>query len=255
MEVIQMARKVLWEEMRRTEFERALKDDAIVIIPVASTEQHGEHLPVNTDTNACFVIAQRAAQAISDFPVLILPPIWTGYSHSHMGYPGTITLRYNTFVQLLTEVAVSVYQNGFRKILFLNGHGGNVAVIDALKRKLVAEDGVPGTAGYTWWQMPLMGEAIKSVSDSGWDSVDHAGEIETSIQLYLQPDLVDKNAAVWVKGVFGDPSKGTCEKGERLIKSATDTLVEILRYYHSGKLLENDIWGKKVVEGRKEYYV
>ena len=75
-------KKVFWQELRRTEFEEAVKADAIVIIPVGSTEQHGNHLPINTDTNSCFTIAQRAAQAIDEFPVLVLPLIWTGYSIS-----------------------------------------------------------------------------------------------------------------------------------------------------------------------------
>ena len=145
-----MVKKVLWQELRRTEFEQAVKADAIVIIPVAATEQHGEHLPVNTDASACFTIDQGSAQAIEEFPVLVLPVIWTGYSPHHMTYPGTITLKYHTFVELLTEVAVSVYAQGFRKILFLNGHGGNASVIDTMLRmKLATEEGVSSSIGYT----------------------------------------------------------------------------------------------------------
>ncbi len=248
-----MVKKVLWQELRRTEFEKAVKADAIVIIPVASIEQHGEHLPVNTDSNACFTIAQRAAQTIDEFPVLVLPLVWTGYSPMHMAYPGTITLKYHTFVELLTQIAVSVYTQGFRKILFLNGHGGNQTVIDAMQRKLVAEDGVPGTVGYTWWRIPSVVEEIKIISKSAHTSIDHAGELETSIQLYLQPDLVNEDAAVWVRGVLGDPSAGTQEKGERLVNVAKDALVGILRDYHSGKLLAREVWGKAVFEGRREY--
>ena len=68
-------KKILWGELRRTEFEELAKANAVVIIPVGSTEQHGNHLPINTDANCCFVIAQRAAQAIDEFPVLVLPTI------------------------------------------------------------------------------------------------------------------------------------------------------------------------------------
>ena len=106
-------RKVLWEELRRTEFEQFVKKDAIVIIPVASIEQHGEHLPVNTDSHACFMIAKKAAEAINDFPVLVTPAIWTGYSPMHMSYPGSITLKFETLVRLLTDVAVSIHTQGF----------------------------------------------------------------------------------------------------------------------------------------------
>ena len=70
--------------MRRTEFEELAKANAIVIIPVGSTEQHANHLPVNTDMNCCYTIAQRAAQSINEFPVLVSPPIWMGFSPHHM---------------------------------------------------------------------------------------------------------------------------------------------------------------------------
>jgi len=247
-----MVKKVLWQELRRSEFEKAVKANAIVIIPVASTEQHGEHLPVNTDACSCFTIAQRAAQAIDKFPVLVLPVIWTGYSPMFMTYPGTITLKFHTLVELLTDVTVSVYAHGFRKILFLNGHGGNEAIIAAIGRKLIAEEHVP-SVGYTWWLIPPVVEDMENISESdkGFASVGHAGELETSLQLYLQPELVDTRAAVWVRGVWGDPSTGTQEKGERLVNAAVDALVKLLHDYHSGKLEARMIAGKEVFEGRK----
>ena len=73
-------KKVLWEEMRQPEFEKAVKDDAVVIIPVGATEQHGAHLPVNTHSNTVFSIAKLAAEAVDDFPVLVLPTVWTQVS-------------------------------------------------------------------------------------------------------------------------------------------------------------------------------
>mgnify|MGYP001026172657 CR=1 FL=1 len=239
-------KKVLWQELRRTEFEKAVKADAVVIIPVGSTEQHGNHLPVNTDANCCFTIAQRAALAIDEFPVLVLPPIWTGYSPHHMAYPGTITLKYHTFVELLTQVAASVHAHGFKKILFLNGHGGNSAVIAAMRTKLADEEGAC-VIGYTYWDMPSVPEEMKAVSQSDKGFIGHAGEIETSLQLYLQPELVDMAAAVWVPGLWGNPSTGTREKGERIIHAAVNALVTILRDYHSGKLEDSLIWRKEIL--------
>jgi len=245
-------KKVLWQELRRNEFEQAVKADAIAIIPVGSTEQHGDHLPVNTDANSCFTIAKRAAQAIDEFPVLVLPVIWTGYSPMFVAYPGTITLKYHTFVEVLTEIAVSVYTHGFRKILFLNGHGGNHAIVAGIGRKLIAEERVP-SVGYTWWFIPPVEEQMEiiSESDKGFRSVGHAGELETSLQLYLQPELVEASAAFWVQGVWGDPSAGTSDKGERLINAAVDALVKLLREYHSGELEASMVSGKEVFVGRK----
>jgi len=236
-------KKILWQELRRTEFEAAAKADAVVIIPAGSTEQHGNHLPVNTDMNCCFTIAQRAAEAIDDFPVLVLPPVWTGYSPHHMKYPGSITLKYHTFVELLTQIATSVHAHGFKKILFLNGHGGNSAAIASMRVKLSAEDGVASAIGYDYWNISPTSEVMEAVSESDMGYIGHSGEMETSLQLYLQPELVNKEAANWAPGVSGDPTAGSREKGERIVNAAVDALVKTLRDYHSGKLQEDsDPW-------------
>jgi creatinine amidohydrolase len=238
-------KKVFWQELRRTEFEEAVKADAVVIIPVGSTEQHGNHLPINTDMNCCFTIAQRAAQAIDEFPVLILPPVWTGYSPHHMQHPGTITLKYHTFVELLSEIATCVHGHGFKKILLLNGHGGNSPVIAALCTKLAAEEGI-SVIGYTYWNISPTDEVLEAVCEADKGSIGHSGEAETSLQLYLQPELVDMNAADWTLGVSGDPTKGSREKGERIVNTAVDALVKLLRNYHSGKLEDALVWRREI---------
>ena len=247
-------KKVLWQELRRTEFEKAIKADAIVIISVASTEQHGNHLPVNTDANCCFTIAQRAAEAIDEFPVLVLPATWTGYSPHHMAYPGTITLKYHTLVELLTQVAASVHAHGFKKILFLNGHGGNSPIVAAMRTKLTAEEGV-SAIGYNYWEIPSVPEQImKIVSQSDKGFAGHSGEMETSLQLYLQPELVDMEAATWVPGVWGDPSTGTREKGESIVNAAISALIKILRDYHCGKLEDDLLWRREIKAEIKNHF-
>ena len=238
-------KKILWQELRRTEFEEAVKADAVVIIPVGSTEQHGNHLPINTDMNCCFTIAQRAAQAIDEFPVLVLPPVWTGYSPHHMQHPGTITLKHHTFVELLTQIATCVHAHGFKKLLFLNGHGGNSPIIAALRTKLAAEVGI-SSIGYTYWNISPTDKVLEAVSEADKGSIGHSGEAETSLQLYLQPELVDMDSAVWTLGVSGDPTKGSREKGERIVNAAVDALVKLLRNYHSGKLEDALVWRREI---------
>ncbi len=238
-------KKVLWQELRRPEFEEAVKADAIVIIPVASTEQHGNHLPVNTDASCCFTIAQRAAQAIDEFPVLVLPAIWTGYSPHHMNHPGTITLKYDTFVALLTQVAASVHAHGFKKILFLNGHGGNSAVVAAMRTKLAAEEGV-SLFGYDYWNISPASEEMEAVSQTDKGLIGHSGEMETSLQLYLQPELVDMDGAEWAPGVCGDPTTASREKGERIVEAAVGALVKMLRDYHCGQLEDGVSWRREI---------
>lgn len=238
-------KKVLWEQMRRTEIEQASKDGAVVVIPVAATEQHANHLPVNTDTNICTTLAKRAAEAIDDFPVLVMPPIWVGYSPHHMMHPGSITLSYHTFVEVLTEVAECVHTHGFNKIFFLNGHGGNSAIVSGLRTKLEAEKGVPVIA-YTYWDLPGVAQEMKSITEADKGSIGHSGEMETSLQLFLQPDLVDENQAVWAPGALGDPSTGTREKGERFLNVVVNALVATLGDFHSGVLEDKLAWRKEI---------
>src|SRR5512139_3945168 len=180
-------REVLWERLRRTEIEQAAKAGAVAIIPIASLEQHANHLPVNTDSNIVSTVARRAAQAV-EFPVLVLPTVWTGYSPHHMRHPGSVTLKYHTFVDVLTQVASSVHSHGFRKILLLNGHGGNSSIVAGMRTKLGMEDGV-SVVGYDYWNISGMPEAMRSLCPVDKGFVGHSGEFETSVQLHLQPEL------------------------------------------------------------------
>ncbi len=236
-------KKILWQEMRRTEIEEAAKADAVVIIPVGSIEQHGNHLPVNTDINCCFSIAKSAAEIIDDFPVLVAPSIWGGFSPHHMKYPGTISLKLHTFIDVLTDVATSIAAHGFKKIVFLNGHGANIGVIDSMRRKLMNEDNGPSCVGYTYFT--LADKELKAISEVDF-TIGHAAEMETSLQLYLQPELVDKGAATWVPGVAGDPSKGTYEKGKRFFEASVNTVVTLIQDYHSGKLEDALTWKRNI---------
>ncbi|HTU02085.1 MAG TPA: creatininase family protein, partial [Candidatus Sulfotelmatobacter sp.] len=172
-------REVLWERLRRTEIAEASKAGAIIILPVASLEQHANHLSVNTDSNIVSTIAARAARAVHDFPVLVLPVLWTGYSPHHMAYPGSITLKYHTYVDVLTQVAASVQAHGFRKILLLNGHGGNSPIVAAMRTKLLNEDGI-SVVGTDYWTLPGMFQAMKVLCQTDRGFVGHAGEFETS---------------------------------------------------------------------------
>lgn len=240
-------REVLWERLRRTEIEQAARAGAVVIIPVASLEQHANHLPVNTDSNIVSTLAQRAARRIGEFPVLVLPPIWTGYSPHHMPYPGSVTLKYHTFVEVLTQVASSVHAHGFRKILLLNGHGGNSSIVAGMRTKLGMEDGV-SVVGYDYWGLPGMPEAMRELCPTDKGFVGHAGEFETSVQLSLQPELVASGEAAWAPGGFGDPSTATEEKGRRLMEAAVEALIQLLRAYHSGELEDSLRWRKEAPE-------
>ena len=242
-------RKILWGELKRTEFKQYADADAVVIIPVGSMEQHGNHLPVNTDTNTCYSIAKRAAETTEEFPVLVLPPVWAGYSPHHMSLErpeGTISLGYHTFANVLSDIARSVYAHGFRRIMFLNGHGGNSAIVASIRLKLVEDDGIPSVHGFTYWELPGMPAIMHDIiiSDSG--KIGHAGEAETSLQLVLQPDLVDSNTTEWDSGVSGDPQTASREKGRKLFESTVAALTDVLRRYRTGDYDDQKMWRRQI---------
>jgi len=239
-------KKIFWEKMRRTEIEKLAQAGAVVIVPVGSTEQHGDHLPINTDAHICYQAAVEAAQAIDDFPVVVLPPLWIGYSPHHMAHPGTITLKYHTYMEVLTQIAVSLHAHGFRKIFFLNGHYGNSPFIAALRTKLMEEAEIP-LVGYNYWDLPRVAETLKKVCPVDKGFLGHAGEVETSLGRFLQPETVDLGAAAWVAGVWGDPSHGTAEKGKAIFEVIVQSLVETLKDYQSGRLEDRLVWRKQIL--------
>ena len=235
------AKKTQWQLLRRTEFADLAAQDAVVVIPVASIEQHGEHLPINTDASNCHSVALRAAERLEEFRMLVLPVVAPGYSPHHMPYPGTITLGFETFVRVLTEIGVCVHAHGFRKILYLNGHGGNSAIVAAMRLKLAAEHSI-SAVGYTYWDLPGVAETWRAISETDAGFVGHAGEVETSLQLYLQPELVEMDGVRWVPGMYGDPVRASREKGERFFDAAVRGLMQVAAELHSGALERRLEW-------------
>jgi creatinine amidohydrolase len=189
-----------------------LKVCDLVLVPMASTEQHGPHLPLCTDTVTAIEVASRVAKINN---MLHTPAIWTGYSPQHMAGPGegrgTITIRSSTLQALMYDVARSLIHHGFNKILFINGHGSNVKVVDPVLRKIRYDTGamvgfcIPYMERYTGLLEGLM-ENPKDETP-GW----HASELETSQMLAHNPDIVRMDRAVktltnipkWLPSSFG----------------------------------------------------
>jgi len=189
-----------------------LKVCDMVLVPMASTEQHGPHLPLCTDTVTAIEVASRVCKINN---MLHTPALWTGYSPQHMAGPGegrgTITIRSSTLQALMYDVARSLIHHGFNKILFVNGHGSNVKVVDPVLRKIRYDTGamvgfcIPYMERYTGLLEGLM-ENPKDETP-GW----HASELETSQMLAHNPDIVRMDRAVktltsipkWLPKSFG----------------------------------------------------
>lgn len=246
-------KKVQWQELWRHELLAALEHDPVVIVPVGSVEQHGPHCPMDVDISHTQALAVETARAIDDFPVIVAPPVWCGLTHYNMGEVGTITLSVETFIAFVSEVCRSIWANGFKRIILVNGHGGNEAIIRVISIKLAEEDiwALP----ITFWNMAR--DFLDRASERDEGSIGHGGEWETSLQLHLRPSLIDLDKRVFdperpsfskdilaftgfperrreaEHGVMGDPFVASAEKGQQLFEVAKAKLVEVCRQYHA----------------------
>ena len=185
-------KKIFWQEMWRHEFEEAVKHDPVVIVPTGSVEQHGPHSPMDVDVVGPLHIAIKTANQINDFPVIVTPPVWSGFAHYNLGFAGTISLGMDTYRNLVLDICRSIYANGFRRIVLLNGHGGNHAPNATIKHQLSQENIFILT--FSWWE--LVKDEMAKLSSSDGSDVGHGGEWETSVQLYLRPHLIAKDRMV-----------------------------------------------------------
>lgn len=238
-----------WERMTAPELKALAARDALVVLPIGSLEQHGPHLPVWTDSLCAHEIALRGAAAAGDLPVVVLPPMWMGLSEHHLPFGGTITLDHATFHAVLRCVVRSLLADGFRRLLIVNGHGGNIDPLAVSTRELAVEFGIPVVVT-TWPNLAPKEIAAVLTTQPG---IHHACEGETSLWLALDAAQVrqDKVAEAisnpppnppagmvrfWSfeeraprTGVRGDPRAATAEKGEAILAAVTQALAAAMR--------------------------
>lgn len=235
------------------------QDGSVLIVPVGSIEQHGHHLPVATDTILVDAVAHLGASRVKDgVPILVTPTVWTGYSPHHMAFGGTITLEHGTLLSILEESASSALENGFDAILFLNGHGGNMSLIESAVSTVGTKHPDAQVLGLTYFQ--LAASFIDEIRDSELGGMSHGGEFETSLMKHLRPELVGEGDAQYyhepyehggedlVKGgplsvyrgfeeyshtgAIGDPDLASAEKGEAIFELLGDEMEFILTQIH-----------------------
>src|SRR3954470_7598377 len=143
--------EVRGDRMTAPDIRSAARDDAVVIVPLGATEQHGPHLPTQVDWRSAYEISLRAARLMTGRQrALVTPAIPFGMSEHHMSLGGTLTLDYNTMAAVIGCVAPSAARHGFERIFVLNGHGGNIAALDTILTELPIDLQLP-LAGGTYW--------------------------------------------------------------------------------------------------------
>jgi creatinine amidohydrolase len=207
---------------------------AVCLVPVGSLEQHGDHLPLFTDSLlAEHVCVETARRAVTD--VLVTPPLWTGLSPHHLRFGATATVTSSTFAALVRET-VAALRSWCSRVLVVNGHGGNRGPLVTLG----VEDGVEAIS---YWEL-VRAARLNALFPFDLGSVGHAGEFETSVMLSAFPELVaepgfacepiaEANAAFLVpdmgeSGVLGDPRAATAEGGRAVLEDVVTALVAVV---------------------------
>ena len=253
-----------WADLTSRQFAQLaaspLIDRAVAVLPVAATEQHGPHLPVSVDTTLVNgVINASLAHLPADLPVLFLPTQQVGKSNEHIRFPGTLTISAQTLISVWMELGACVARAGFKKLVLLNSHGGQVSVMDIVARDLrTAHDLI--VYHTSWYNLPLGSEVTGHFSPEEHRFGIHAGDIETSMMLALAPQLVDMTqarnfhstsqdrAAVYpilgngssaklgwqmqdynASGAAGNAAAATAAKGQHLLDAAGLQLAKLLQ--------------------------
>ncbi|MEL6751053.1 MAG: creatininase family protein [Pseudomonadota bacterium] len=221
-----------------------MNDDTVVVLPLGAHEQHGPHLPFETDA----LIAEGICARLSGTDLHVLPVEPVGYSPEHMDFPGSRTLRVDEAVERWIRIGLDCADQGARRIVFMNAHGGNVPLVQIVCQELRARAGMLAVA--TKWDRFVKGAGIVSADEAALGV--HGGEIETAVMLALHPDKVDMTKAAdfpnlqsiftghlsaygphafgWMAqdlnphGVTGNAAAATAETGERLIALSVEGL-------------------------------
>lgn len=238
-----------WGELTWPEAEKRLKHVDIAFLPIGAIEQHGPHLPLDTDAFDAAYLANRVAEACSDPKPLVLPLISYGVSYHHEGFKGTISIRNDTLSRLVYDIGMSAAQNGIRKLVIINGHGGNGPAINHAAQMVNRDAQILVCVDTGETSDFDIGGIVKTENDV------HAGEIETSTSLAVRPALVRMDLAeafvpnfssrylnftsirgvswyahtrkISATGVMGDPTRANAEKGEKIWQTMIAHLVAL----------------------------
>jgi len=238
-----MGKAVLYDELTSPEVRALIKGGMdMAIQPTGATEQHGPHLPLSVD----YLIAHRIALGVSERTgIPVFPPLPYGHSSGHRGFPGTLSLRPETFQHIAEDIADWAYDTGFRRLLFLNGHLLNSAPLANAMANLRARHADLKVAVVTWWDITK--EIQATFHGDEHCGMGHGNVVETSMLRYFRDDLVHMDKARPFQGrrekyffyylirqlsdvgYMGDPSRATREMGEEIYRKAVEGLSRQLK--------------------------
>jgi creatinine amidohydrolase len=222
--------------------------DVLVLAPVAACEQHSRHLPTFTDSILVSAVAEQVEQRLPQ-QVLLLPTLWLGASSHHTRFGATLTLEVDTHVTVLTELLTPLLEDGYQRLLILNGHGGNIDTMHLALRKLQAKYTDRQLSAASYWE--LAAKELAELAEGPHKVMGHACEFETSMILALRPDLVRRDevrddpppSEPALRGLFlaedmkqrtdhgavGYPERAGAAKGQAFLRAAVERTAEVVQ--------------------------
>ncbi len=256
--------KYRYDELTWPEVREALERQPVVLLPFGTVEDHGPHLPLNTDNVIVEAICLEAARRAPE-EMLVMPLFAYGLDEHHMDFAGTVSVDMETLIRAIADVAASPARHGFTHILIVNGHGSNASIADLAARRVVLETGaICGAMSPNAAIDPTLAEpTFSQMRRSTPGGVGHACEYETAMMLHLRPDLVQMDKAVrevgqlkfdyfnwdhpepsilawqdwWSRmsasGVCGDPTVATAEFGKALFETTVENFIRFVRGFRT----------------------
>jgi creatinine amidohydrolase len=234
--------------MTAPELRAVSRSATVVVAPIAACEQHSRHLAVSTDTVLVSAVAALVEERLPG-EVLLLPTQWMGASAHHLRFGGTLSAEVDTHVRMIVDLLAPLLDDGYERILVLNGHGGNIDTMQTALRKLRPLYLNRHITAASYWD--LAAKELAALADGPRKAMGHACEFETSLMLYLRPDLVRRDQIQddppgddpALRGLFtgedmfqrtdhgavGFPSLATAEKGKACLTAAADRTVEVVQ--------------------------
>ncbi len=237
-----------FHEMTFPELRQVPRAGALILAPIAAVEQHSRHLAVLTDTVLVTGVAEGVEKRLPE-SVVLLPTLWFGASHHHLRFGATLSASVDVHIDMLCDLLTPLLEDGWKRVLILNGHGGNIDTMQTALRRLQPcyRDRVLSAASY--WD--LAAPELAALADGPRKAMGHACEFETSMMLTLRPDLVRRDQVrddppredPALRGLYlcedmkqrtdhgavGYPERATAEKGRAFLDAAVNRTVEVVQ--------------------------
>jgi creatinine amidohydrolase len=224
------------------------RDRTLVLAPIAACEQHSRHLPTYTDTILVTAVAEGVEHRLPD-KVLLLPSLWLGASSHHLRFGATLSAEVDTHIEILCDLLTPLLDDGYQRVMILNGHGGNIDTMHVALRLLQMEYPNRQLTAASYWE--LAEKELAALAEGPRKTMGHACEFETSMILALRPELVRKQEikddpppsepalrGLYLaedmkqrthQGAVGYPERADADKGRACLQAAVDRTVEVVQ--------------------------